>query len=139
MHRLHVAHTSRDMGHLARHMAQIMDRMVKSSFAPGSGSPDWVPAMDVCETPDRYEVIVELAGVRRDHIEVTTEGNYLIVSGCRADPFPRDQICLHQMEIEQGRFGRRLALPDDACIEDITARHKEGLLRIRIPKRRERA
>lgn len=136
MHRILVAHTSHDMGHLARHMAQIMDRLVKSSFTPGSGSPDWVPAVDVCEMPDRYEVIVELAGVRRDNIEVYTEANYLTISGCRSDPFARDKVCLHQMEIEQGQFRRRLALPEDACVAEVAARYKDGLLRIRIPKRK---
>jgi HSP20 family protein len=137
MHRILVGHTTHDMGHLARHMAQIMDRLVKSSFSPGSGtSPDWVPAVDVCEMPDHYEVIVELAGVRREQIEVYTEDTYLTIAGCRCDPFTRDKVCLHQMEIEQGRFRRRLALPEDACIAEVAARYKDGLLKIRIPKRR---
>jgi HSP20 family protein len=136
MHRILVANTSRDMGHLASHMAQIMDRLVKSSFAPGSGSPDWVPAVDVCEMPDRYEVIVEVAGVRRENIEVYTEDQCLTISGWRPDPFPRDKVCLHQMEIEQGQFRRRLTLPDDACVAEVAARYKDGLLKICIPKRR---
>lgn len=137
MHRIAVAHTSQDMGHLARHMAQIMDRLVKSSFAPGSGSPDWVPAVDVCEIADRYEVIVEVAGVRRENIEIYTEDRYLTISGWRADPFPRDKVSVQQMEIEQGQFRRRLTLPDDAQVADVTARYRDGLLRIHIPKRRE--
>ena len=139
MERILVAHTSQDMGHLARHMAQIMDRLVKSSFTPGCGSPDWVPAVDVCEMPDRYEIIVELAGMRRENIEVFTEEGCLTISGWRPDPSPRDKVSLHQMEIEQGQFRRRLALPEDALTSDVSARYKDGLLRIRIPKRRENA
>lgn len=136
MFRIAVAHASQDLGHLARHMAQIMDKLVKSSCPPGTGSPDWVPAVDVCEMPDRYEVIVEVPGVRREDIEVYTDERNLTVSGWRADPFPCSKVSLHQMEIEQGRFRRQLVLPEDALVTEVTARYRGGLLRIRVPKRR---
>lgn len=132
------AHASQDLGHLARHMAQIMDKLVKSSCPPGAASPDWVPAVDVCEMPDRYELIVEIPGVRREDIEVVTEDRNLTVSGWREDPLPDGKVSLHQMEIEQGRFRRRLVLPEDADVAEVTARYRGGLLRIRVPKRRAR-
>jgi HSP20 family protein len=119
---------------MARHMMQIMDRLLKSGFSPGARPPDWTPAVDIVELADRYEVVVELAGVRREEIEVHTENRQLIVAGRRADPGSRPKVRVHQMEIEQGRFRRRMLLPDDAVPEAITARCRDGLLRIHIPK-----
>jgi HSP20 family protein len=123
-----------DIGHIARHMSDLMHKVIHVGFSPGAKHPDWIPVVDICEMEDHYEVIVELAGVRREDIEVFTEGRHLTVAGWRDDPTPRDKVRLHQMEIEQGQFRRRILLPANVDPETISARHRDGLLRIRIPK-----
>lgn len=123
-----------EVGHLAHHMNQLMEKLIKSGFSPGAKSADWSPAVDICETSERYEVIVELAGVRRSDIEVYTENRYLVVTGRRRDPCPKEKVCMHHLEIEEGRFCRRLMLPGRADEENVTARYRDGLLRIVIPK-----
>jgi len=134
MHRLIIAQGHQDLGHLARHMTDLVHRVLASGFT-GPKTADWTPAIDVCEAPDRYEVTVELAGVRREDIEVYTEGHMLTIAGWRGDPMSHDKVCVHQMEIEQGQFCRRLRLPDDADGDNVSARHKEGLLVVRVGKR----
>jgi len=124
-----------DLGHLARHMSHIMHKVLHACPPPsGEKAADWSPAIDVCETRDHYEVIVELAGVRRSDVEVYTERGTLTVSGCRRDPTSPEKTEWHQMEIEEGRFRRRIVLPARVDEAGITARLREGLLRIRIPK-----
>jgi len=123
-----------DLGHMARHMMQIMDKLLKSGFSPGRRTPDWTPAVNISELENRYEIIVELAGVRREDIELYTEGNQLVVTGWRGDPGPREKVRIHQMEIEEGQFRRRILLPEHVDAEKITARFREGLLRIQVPK-----
>ena len=135
MNRLIVAEGLEDFSHLARHMSHFMHRVMPSGFSAGPRSSDWTPAVDICETEQQYEIVVELAGVQREDIEVFAEGRDLTVQGWRGDPTTRDKTCLHQMEIEQGQFCRRLPLPEDAETEDISARYRDGLLRISIPKR----
>jgi HSP20 family protein len=115
-------------------MSDLMHKVIHVGFSPGAKHPDWIPVVDICEMEDHYEVIVELAGVRREDIEVFTEGRHLTVAGWRDDPTPRDKVRLHQMEIEQGQFRRRILLPANVDPETISARHRDGLLRIRIPK-----
>ena len=124
-----------DLGHLARHMSSLMHRVLSTGFSLAGKACDWTPAVDICETADRYEILIELAGVRRDDIEVVTENHYLTIAGWRGDPTPRDKVCVHQMEIEQGQFRRRLRLPDDADESSVSARHRDGFLTITIPKR----
>ncbi|MGB2937038.1 MAG: Hsp20/alpha crystallin family protein [Phycisphaerae bacterium] len=136
MHHAVITQGGNDLGHMARHMIQIMDRLLKSGFSPSTRAPDWTPAVDICELVDRYEVIVELAGVCRDDIEVYTQDCQLTVTGWRSDPSSHEKCRLHQMEIEQGRFRRCIHMPDDADDGAVTARCREGLLRIQMPKRR---
>ncbi|MBM4018748.1 MAG: Hsp20/alpha crystallin family protein [Planctomycetes bacterium] len=135
MHRLSLAGSHEDLGHLARHMSSLMQRVLHSGFSPAGRSSDWTPAVDVSEAADRYEIVVELAGVRREDIQVFTENHFLSVAGRRGDPTCPDKMCVHQMEIEQGRFCRRLRLPDDADEAGVEARQRDGLLTITIPKR----
>jgi len=124
-----------DLGHLARHMTDIMNKVLRPGFSTGHKHPEWAPAVDVCEMADRYEIIVELAGVSREKIEVYTENGVLTVAGCREDPTPAGKVRLHQMEIEQGQFRRTISLPPNADEDATSARYHDGLLRIQVPKR----
>jgi HSP20 family protein len=126
-----------DLGHLARHMTHLMHKILHSGAPPPGEKPaDWAPAIDVCEADDHYEVIVELAGVCRSDVEVYTERGCLTITGWRHDPTSPVKIGWHQMEIEEGQFRRRVALPKNVDDSAITARLREGLLRIHIPKTR---
>jgi HSP20 family protein len=124
-----------DLGNLARHMSDLVQKVLHSGFSPGDRRPEWSPSVDICELDDRYEIIVDLAGVRREDIEVFTEDRQLTVAGTRPDPTPPGKKCLHQMEIEQGRFRRAIVLPEAVDAEGVTARYKDGLLRVHVPKR----
>ena len=130
-----VAQGHQDLGHLARHMTEIMHRVLHSGFSTGPKPPDWVPAVDIGEMCDHYEIIVELAGVRADDVEVYTESHHLTITGWRHDPSSPEKVRLHQMEIEQGQFRRRILLPEGVDEDAIAARYRDGLLRIRVPKR----
>lgn len=123
-----------NLSHLAHHVSDLVHKVLHTGFSPGGKHPDWIPAVDICEMANHYEIIVELAGVRRDDIEVFTEGRHLTVAGFREDPTPRGKICLHQMEIEEGHFRRCILLPTNVDSEGISARHRDGLLRIQVPK-----
>jgi HSP20 family protein len=134
MRRLIIAEGRQEIGHLAHHMSSLVHHIIHSGF-PSSSKTDWTPAVDIYETEESYEVIVELAGVTREHIEVYADTRVLTVAGWRADPVPAGKVCVHQMEIEQGQFRRCLGLPGDADTDRVTARYHDGLLLISIPKR----
>jgi HSP20 family protein len=125
----------KDPGHLARHMTDLVHRVLQGGFPGGPKGCDWTPAADICEMPDHYLVIVEVAGMSKDEIEVTTDRGELAIAGVRRDPTPCGKVRRHQREIEEGRYRRRLRLPADADTENISARYREGLLHINIPKR----
>jgi HSP20 family protein len=135
MHRLNLTEGRQDLSHLARHMTDLVQQIIHSGFSPGSQAADWAPAVDICETEEGYEVLVDLAGVKREEIEVYTEPHHLTVAGWRADPTPAAKVCIHQIEIEQGQFRRRIHLPDDADEQAVSARYKEGFLYVSVPKK----
>jgi HSP20 family protein len=65
---------------LRRAMDQLFEQsFVKSGSQPGS--PSLIAPMDICETPNGYEVDVALPGVRPEDIELTIDQNTLTLRG----------------------------------------------------------
>ncbi len=65
-------------------LRRAMDQLFEQSFVrPSSmpGSPSLLAPMDICETPNGYEVDVALPGVRPEDIELVVDQNSLTIRG----------------------------------------------------------
>lgn len=94
----------------------------------------WRPPADVCESERAFEVIVDLAGVDQDEIEISLFEDALIVEGQRRLSPATVNSVYHVAEIRQGPFRLELALPAAIDQERVDARYDRGLLRITCPK-----
>ncbi len=94
----------------------------------------WKPNCDVYECPKRLHVIVELAGVSGDEVEVLLQGRTLIIRGDRPQPQPDEYGAVQQMEIHFGRFERVIELPQPVDQEATSAAYRNGFLFIELPK-----
>jgi HSP20 family protein len=108
-----------------------MQQRLESLF--GRGTPGWMPAVDVAEFADRYELSMELPGLRREDVTIEMHGQTLRVHGQRAG-----QSCCPdrylQVERAHGAFARsfQFGLPVES--EAITADLVHGVLTIAVPK-----
>jgi HSP20 family protein len=96
----------------------------------------WVPAVDINELSDRFELFVDLPGVDTDKVEITLEDGVLTLSGERADRQRKDgeEVLRTRAERGHGPFYRRFVLPDTADANGVTATGRNGVLEIAIPK-----
>jgi HSP20 family protein len=92
------------------------------------------PAVDCffTEEPPQLVVVVELAGIEPDTIEIAVEERALTISGSRSRPRVPGQV-YQQAEIEYGRFERRLALDHDVDTAAASADYRAGMLTITLP------
>jgi HSP20 family protein len=92
------------------------------------------PAVDCffTEDPPQLVVVVELAGVDPDSIELSVEERALTISGSRARPRVPGQV-YQQAEIEYGRFERRIPLEQEIDAAVASAAYEAGMLRITLP------
>lgn len=86
------------------------------------------------DDPPALHVVLELAGVDPDAVEIVADGPVLVISGTRPRPSAA-RARYHQMEIEYGTFERRLELGETVDTERATASYEHGMLRIRFPLR----
>lgn len=94
------------------------------------------PPMDIYETEDSLVIVLEIAGVRADDIQILFDNGLISISGTRTEFSPSPKTQLHQMEIDYGYFERTLRVPFPLNADEIKATYREGFLMITIPKRR---
>ena len=94
----------------------------------------WQPAIDIYETDEEVVVLVELAGVNQDEIEVLVQSNILIVRGERRDIKQGIKRTYSQMEILWGPFERDIVLPANVDAERVKAFYEAGFLEVILPK-----
>ena len=96
----------------------------------------WTPNTDVYETPQHLIVKMELAGIRKDDLEITLHDRLLAVRGYRKDTCPhrRGRCSFRQMEIDYGYFERRIIVPALVDAASAQAHFHNGILHIELPK-----
>jgi HSP20 family protein len=96
---------SEAIGSLAR-----AERLRQQFFTLHSGC--WEPPIDVLETDEEVLILVALPGVDPEQVEAVIEENgVLVISGSRTLPAELRNARIHRLELPQGSFQRRIALP----------------------------
>lgn len=93
----------------------------------------YAPAVDIADTENAVELIIDVPGVAEGGVELTVEKNILILSATPADGVIAGKK-LAYAEYGTGEYRRSFALSEDMDQENISASLKNGVLRIRLPK-----
>jgi HSP20 family protein len=97
----------------------------------------WIPAVDIYEYDNRFELRVDLPGVDPKDVEMTLDRGVLTLSGERKTEkvvAENDKDVAVRIERGHGRFHRRFILPESVDTERIEARSRNGVLEIKIEK-----
>ncbi|KNE72156.1 hypothetical protein AMAG_16648 [Allomyces macrogynus ATCC 38327] len=93
----------------------------------------YAPRLDVRETATAFEVLVELAGVPRDAVQVVAEGQQLTISAT-SPAAGGDGTTVHVRERHAGKWQRAVVLPAMANVDAASATLEDGVLRVVVPK-----
>jgi HSP20 family protein len=96
---------------------------------------DWTPLADIYEHAEEYMVAVDLPGIDRDTMVLDFEDERLTIKGTRVTA--ASDHSQHRVERPQGKFNRSFGIPATVDAERIGAEYKDGVLYIRLPKRKE--
>ena len=94
----------------------------------------WRPAADVYEGPGGVTVVVDLAGVDLEDLDVLLYEDAVIVEGQRRLPILEHGGRYHAAEIRQGHFRLAVALPAPIDPERVAARYERGLPEMTFPR-----
>lgn len=95
---------------------------------------NWSPAVDIKEEDERFVLKADIPGVDPKDIDVTMADGVLTIKGERKHESEEEANGYKRVERSYGSFYRRFSLPDTADAERVTAKGKDGVLEVFIPK-----
>ncbi len=119
------------LGQLQREMGGLFENPLATA---NFGSEEWSPAVDIKETDQAFVIHADLPGVKADDIEVIMEEGVLTIKGERESTKEEEKENYKRVERFKGSFMRRFTLPDIADSSNVSAKTKEGVLELVIPK-----
>ena len=91
---------------------------------------------DVQESDTEYVVTLDLPMVNKEAVEITVMDDHLSVQAKMREEVHYERWGTVQRQIRFQSLSKKVSLPRDADAENISAVFKEGLLEIRVPKKK---
>ena len=134
-------HNKRSIDALHRELQRDFDRLFSApSFMRRAFEYSSDPRMDIVESDDAFVAKVDLPGVDKQDIDIHVQGRTLTLRGTYSEDEEkkdRDDKKYYRRESRSGSFERRVSLPEEVDEEKVTAKTKDGVLTIELPKREE--
>ena len=92
----------------------------------------WIPWIDIFAQGDDLVIRCELAGVARDEVDISFEGNALTIFGERTGAPDVADEAYYVRERHYGSFRRTINLPGGIDRSNVTALLQDGLLEITV-------
>lgn len=99
----------------------------------------FVPVVNTREGEYAYHIELDLPGIKKEDIDITTEDNVLTISGERKVKDEVNEEDYYKVESRYGKFSRSFTLPEDIDVENIHAESANGVLEVIIPKKEDEA
>jgi HSP20 family protein len=122
-----LARAKRDMDRL---FSSFTGRWPTGVFGFGSGV---FPDFNVSDNGDMLFVEAEIPGVQAGDLDISVEGNTLVLRGERKPDSP-ENVSYHRRERVSGRFSKSITLPYEVQADNVEAQYQDGVLRLTLPK-----
>jgi len=128
----------RELSTMQDRMNRIWGTLYDRGREDVSGHGAWLPPVDIYETAEQEVVLkAELAGLKRDAIDLTVENNTLTIRGQRQADEGTADAQFHRSERVFGAFSRSFTLPNTVDATRVKAEYRDGVLTVRLPRREE--
>ncbi len=107
---------------------------LRSLATMGPGGIFGLPPADLKETDQEMRLAIELPGLAREDIDISIDGDALVVCGHKAEESQDASATYRVNERRYGRFERIFPLPPEVDRNKIEARFQDGVLKITAPK-----
>jgi HSP20 family protein len=98
-------------------------------------APVWTPVANISETDSEYLIKAELPEVSKEDVKVTVDESVITIDGERRKEAEHKDEKVHRIESVYGSFSRSFRLPEDADVDAIQAESRNGVLKVRVPKK----
>lgn len=98
---------------------------------------NWTPSIDIKEQDNQYVIRADVPGVDPKNIDISMDKGVLTIKGHTETETKEEREDYLHVERSQGSFYRSVRLPNAADSSKISAKTKNGVLEIIVPKTKE--
>jgi HSP20 family protein len=121
----------------AEELRRIYSELARTGDGSGLNG-ECSPPLDVYETDDTIEIVMDLPGVPQTAVQIVAKGNAVLIAGKKAPRRGRGDSSFHLVERGYGRFARVVRLARACDTAQARATVAGGELHVSLPKLRER-
>ena len=134
----------REMGRLTDRMERMFDDFFGGEgytprlfrFAEPAGEWRFVPSCDLSETESQYVLRAEVPGFSKEDLHVDVTEGVITLRGDRHEEVASEGERYVCRESSATSFERSFHLPQEVSVEGVTAKVKDGVLTLTLPKAR---
>jgi HSP20 family protein len=94
-----------------------------------------LPATDIKEDATKYVILMNLPGIAKDHVVITSEEGGLNIRTTEDEKKEDETLKDVYRERLSGTYQRQLHFEEPVDIENVTARMENGVLELTVPKK----
>ena len=94
-----------------------------------------VPSVNSLENNDSFEIDLAVPGMKKEDFTIELNDKVLVISSETSNSMENDKMRLNEFNFSS--FQRSFRVPDSVDQEKIKANYKNGILKIKLPKRKE--
>ena len=94
-----------------------------------------VPSVNSIENNDSFEIDLAVPGMKKEDFTIELNDKVLVISSETSNTMENDKMRLNEFNFSS--FQRSFRVPDSVDLDKIKASYKNGILKIKLPKRKE--
>ena len=94
-----------------------------------------VPSVNSIENNDSFEIDLAVPGMKKEDFTIELNDKVLVISSETSNTMENDKMRLNEFNFSS--FQRSFRVPDSVDQDKIKASYKNGILKIKLPKRKE--
>jgi HSP20 family protein len=94
-----------------------------------------VPSVNSVENNDSFEIDLAVPGMKKEDFTIELNDKVLVISSETSNSMENDKMRLNEFNFSS--FQRSFRVPDSVDLDKIKASYKNGILKIKLPKRKE--
>lgn len=95
---------------------------------------EFLPAVNIRDEEDSYELEMSVPGFRKDDFKITSEDGLLTISAETSSEHKEEKKNYTRKEFSSSSFSRSFNLPDNIEDDNVKASYKDGLLKLSLKK-----
>ena len=96
-----------------------------------------IPAVNIKELENQFEIDLAVPGKKKSDFEIEVEDGLLSISSSMEENQVTEKAKFTRREFSCNSFKRTFTIPDSVDPSNIEAHYSEGVLKLRLPKRKE--